>query len=60
MIHRVRKIKYDRFSWLNDQIVSAQATAEKLRARDGNLPTPELEHALSRVSQVSFIMLVIF
>lgn len=55
MIHRTRKSKYDRFAWLSDQIVSAQATAEKLRARDGAIgaatSSAELERALNRVSQ---------
>lgn len=55
MINRTRKLKYDRFAWLSDQIVSAQATTEKLRARDGSIgaatSSAELERALNRVSQ---------
>jgi hypothetical protein len=45
-------MKFDRFAALSDQIVSSQAHSEKLRARDGPNPTPDLEKALSRVSHV--------
>ena len=52
MVERTRKGKFDNFSTLSNQIVSAQAQAEKLRARDGAIATPELERALSQVTEV--------
>ncbi|PJF18878.1 hypothetical protein PSACC_01288 [Paramicrosporidium saccamoebae] len=48
MVTRTKRMKFDRFAALSDQIVSSQAHAEKLRARDGPNPTPDLEKALSR------------
>lgn len=54
MIERTYSMKYNKFEWLTKQIVKAQATAEKLRLRDEDhgVPMPEMERALSRVSQL--------
>ena len=45
-------MKYTKFDWLSKQIVAAQAHAEKLRVREESGPSPDLERALSRVSQL--------
>lgn len=52
MVTRTRRLKYDQFGKTSDQIVAAQAKAEKLRARDGPSPTPELEKVLGQISHV--------
>ncbi len=58
MAQRMRRLKFSRFTWLNDQIIAAQATVEKLKARgrsahpsDRNRTFPELERAQTRVNQ---------
>jgi hypothetical protein len=53
-------MKFDRFANLSDQIVAAQAHAEKLRARDGPHPTSDLEKALHRVSYVLYLKILDF
>ena len=52
MVLRTKRMKFDHFPYMNDQIVAAQAYAEKLRVRDGPAPTPEMEKALQKVSNL--------
>lgn len=52
MILRTKRMKFDHFSSMNDQIVAAQAHAEKLRVRDGPGSTLEMEKALQKVSNL--------
>ncbi len=57
MIRRTRSMKFSKFNILSNQIVAAQAHAEKCRARDGSTPTAELERALSNISQLQRILI---
>ena len=50
MVLRTKRMKFNHFESLNDQIISAQAHAEKLRVRDGPAPSADQEKTLRTVS----------
>lgn len=52
MVTRMKTAKFDGFGKLTNQIVTAQAAAEKLRVRDGTVHTPELDKALAKIISV--------
>lgn len=49
-VSRIKMSKFENLSKISNQIVTAQATAEKLRIRDGPVHTSELDQVFAKIS----------